>query len=278
MARRGSARAWPPPPPSWRPTARPASPTPGSTWLTTEGNPVHEFVSAATALCPPDLSVDVTIDDRTPPHRRVRRHPSRQPPGGLRRRGPDRHPVGARPVRRRLDHQRWLSAGPQPLPVGEGTGRGGAGGGGRRDHRDGGGVHRRRARGRRLRPDPRVGLEHRGVGAPVRRRPRSTGGSPRSSPGSWPGSTSGSTPTGCPTARSVRPGCARSTTWPRAWKKRWPPAPGTTAGLPGCACCPGDHSPWPHLPTTHRTDLRGCRGVAVWPTSRPCRCNVARIG
>jgi nickel-dependent lactate racemase len=35
-----------------------------STWLTTSGNPVHEFVAAATALCPPDLSVDVTIDTR----------------------------------------------------------------------------------------------------------------------------------------------------------------------------------------------------------------------
>ncbi len=37
---------------------------PRSTWLTTSGNPVHEFVAAATALCPPDLSVDVTIDTR----------------------------------------------------------------------------------------------------------------------------------------------------------------------------------------------------------------------
>ena len=35
-----------------------------ATWLATQGNPVHEFVSAATALCPPDLSVDVTIDSR----------------------------------------------------------------------------------------------------------------------------------------------------------------------------------------------------------------------
>ena len=35
-----------------------------STWLVTAGNPVHEFVAAATALCPPDLSVDVTIDSR----------------------------------------------------------------------------------------------------------------------------------------------------------------------------------------------------------------------
>ena len=40
---------------------------PRSTWLTTSGNPVHEFVTAATALCPPDLSVDVTIDT----HRRL---------------------------------------------------------------------------------------------------------------------------------------------------------------------------------------------------------------
>ena len=35
---------------------------PRSTWLVTEGNPVHDFVRAATALCPPELSVDVTID------------------------------------------------------------------------------------------------------------------------------------------------------------------------------------------------------------------------
>ena len=37
---------------------------PRSTWMVTEGNPVHQFVRAATALCPPDLSVDVTIDSR----------------------------------------------------------------------------------------------------------------------------------------------------------------------------------------------------------------------
>jgi lactate racemase len=33
-----------------------------STWMVTEGNPVHDFVRAATALCPPQLSLDVTID------------------------------------------------------------------------------------------------------------------------------------------------------------------------------------------------------------------------
>ncbi len=37
---------------------------PRATWLATDGNPVHDFVRAATALCPPDLSVDVTIDSR----------------------------------------------------------------------------------------------------------------------------------------------------------------------------------------------------------------------
>lgn len=37
---------------------------PRATWMVTEGNPVHDFVRAAAALCPPDLSVDVIIDDR----------------------------------------------------------------------------------------------------------------------------------------------------------------------------------------------------------------------
>lgn len=35
---------------------------PRATWMLTEGNPVHDFVRAATALLAPDLSVDVTID------------------------------------------------------------------------------------------------------------------------------------------------------------------------------------------------------------------------
>jgi nickel-dependent lactate racemase len=35
-----------------------------STWMVTEGNAIHEFITSATALCPPDLSVDVTIDSR----------------------------------------------------------------------------------------------------------------------------------------------------------------------------------------------------------------------
>ncbi|MFL6239702.1 MAG: nickel-dependent lactate racemase [Actinomycetes bacterium] len=35
---------------------------PRATWLATDGNPVHDFVRAATRLAPPTLSVDVTID------------------------------------------------------------------------------------------------------------------------------------------------------------------------------------------------------------------------
>jgi hypothetical protein len=35
---------------------------PQATWLVTRGNPVHDFVRAATALAPPNLSIDVTID------------------------------------------------------------------------------------------------------------------------------------------------------------------------------------------------------------------------
>jgi lactate racemase len=35
---------------------------PRSTWTVMDGNPVHEFVRQAAALCPPDFSVDVTID------------------------------------------------------------------------------------------------------------------------------------------------------------------------------------------------------------------------
>jgi nickel-dependent lactate racemase len=34
-----------------------------ATWLLLEGNPVHDFVRAATALAPPAFSVDVVIDD-----------------------------------------------------------------------------------------------------------------------------------------------------------------------------------------------------------------------
>jgi lactate racemase len=35
---------------------------PQATWLVRHGNPVHDFIRAATALAPPSLAVDVTID------------------------------------------------------------------------------------------------------------------------------------------------------------------------------------------------------------------------
>jgi nickel-dependent lactate racemase len=37
---------------------------PSATWLVTWGNPVHDFVRAAAALCPPNLSVDVALNSR----------------------------------------------------------------------------------------------------------------------------------------------------------------------------------------------------------------------
>jgi nickel-dependent lactate racemase len=38
--------------------------SPDATWLKTEGNPVHDFVRAATGLLPPAFSIDVVINDR----------------------------------------------------------------------------------------------------------------------------------------------------------------------------------------------------------------------
>jgi lactate racemase len=35
-----------------------------ATWLVTQGNPVHDFVAAAAALCPPTLSLDVALNSR----------------------------------------------------------------------------------------------------------------------------------------------------------------------------------------------------------------------
>ena len=62
---------------------------PRATWLVTEGNPVHDFVRAATALCPPDLSVDVAINSRRRLTGGLRRAAARRPPGRLRLRRPD---------------------------------------------------------------------------------------------------------------------------------------------------------------------------------------------
>src|SRR5262249_41119183 len=38
--------------------------SPAATWLKVEGNPVHDFVRAATGLLPPTFSIDVVINDR----------------------------------------------------------------------------------------------------------------------------------------------------------------------------------------------------------------------
>ncbi len=102
---------------------------PDATWLTLEGNPVHEFVRAATDLCPPDLCVDVTIDDRPAADRGVRRPAS---PCSHRAAVAAASRTVTQTVPGRFDvvrhHQRWPPARSQPLPVGQGTGRGGAGG------------------------------------------------------------------------------------------------------------------------------------------------------
>ena len=55
-----------------------------STWLTTVGNPVHEFVTAATALCPPDLARRRHPGHRSKADRGLRRPASRRPPRRMR--------------------------------------------------------------------------------------------------------------------------------------------------------------------------------------------------
>ncbi len=95
-----------------------------ATFLTRAGNPVHDFVRAATALAPPQLSVDVAIN-------RARRVTAVFA-GPL----PEAHDaacahVGSSAVRQvdvavrpRRVHQRRLPAGPQPVPGGQGHGGG----------------------------------------------------------------------------------------------------------------------------------------------------------
>ncbi len=59
---KGSVRGWPTRPPSSRPTARPAWPTLGRPGCSPREIRCTSSSAAAAALCPPDLSVDVTID------------------------------------------------------------------------------------------------------------------------------------------------------------------------------------------------------------------------
>ena len=122
-----------------------------STFVTRQGNPVHDFVRAAVALAPPHLSLDVAIN-RDRQVTAVFAGPLEaahdaacafvEVVGGA---------ACGRPLRRgRLD-QRWSPARPQPLSVrqGHGGGRTDRAPGG--DHRDGGGLRRRDPGRRRLR-------------------------------------------------------------------------------------------------------------------------------
>ena len=57
-----------------------------ATFVTREGNPVHDFVRAAVALAPPHLSVDVAINRARRGHRRLRRSacpPRTMPPAPM---------------------------------------------------------------------------------------------------------------------------------------------------------------------------------------------------
>ena len=123
-----------------------------STWLVTQGNPVHDFVRAAVALAPPTMALDVAINER----RQLTAVFAGPLPAGhvaaCEFVGGDRGPGGRRPVRRRREHQRRVPARPQPLPGGEGHGGGRACGALRGDDRDGRGVRGRHPRRRRLRP------------------------------------------------------------------------------------------------------------------------------
>ena len=122
-----------------------------ATFVTRTGNPVHDFVRAAVALAPPQLSIDVTINSArqvtavfagalTPTHDAAcafaQDSAVQQVPAALRRGG---------------NHQRRPPAGPQPVPGGQGHGGGRAHRARRRPHRDGGGLRGRRAAPRRLR-------------------------------------------------------------------------------------------------------------------------------
>ena len=93
-ARREPARAWPPPPPSSRPTARPAWPTPGATWMVTEGNPVHRLRPGRHRPVPARPLGGRDHRRPPPPDRGLRRRAARRPPRRLRLRRRHRHPDG----------------------------------------------------------------------------------------------------------------------------------------------------------------------------------------
>ena len=152
-----------------------------ATFVTREGNPVHDFVRAAVALAPPHLSVDVAINRARQvtavfagplpaAHDAACAHVQSTA---------DAHRCGAlRP--RRVD-QRRLPARSQPVPGGQGHGGGRAHCAPGRDHRDGGGLRGRRACGRRLRPPAGRGPHARPTWSGRPARPNWTAGRPRCS-------------------------------------------------------------------------------------------------
>ena len=93
---------------------------PNATWGVTEGNPIHDAIRRIAAQTGVDFSVDVTINrDRQITSAfaggAVRRARGRVPGGW-----PLRDASGARAVRRGRHDQQRLSAGPEPVPVGQG--------------------------------------------------------------------------------------------------------------------------------------------------------------
>ena len=125
-----------------------------ATFVTRAGNPVHDFVRAATALGPAAPVARRGHQPGPPGHRGLRRAAARGPRRRLRVRadlGGARRRRALRP--RRVD-QRRVPPRPQPLPGGQGHGGGGAHRARRGHHRHGRRLRGRRARGRRVRPPP----------------------------------------------------------------------------------------------------------------------------
>ena len=172
---------------------------PRATWGVCEGNPVHDAVRAVAAFAPPQFAAGRPPQPRATDHSGVRRRALGDAPRGARpcaSRGDGPRP-GA--VRRRADHEQRLSAGPEPLPVGEGhVGRRGGRPAGRRD-RVRRRVPRRAARSWGLRRDPRRGQ----LAGRAARGNRRVAGHPT---GSMAGADPGTDPAATPACLSMRLG------------------------------------------------------------------------
>ena len=205
-----------------------------ATFVTREGNPVHDFVRAAVALAPPHLSLDVAINRA--------RQVTAVFAGPL----PAAHDAACAHVQsaavRAVDApfdlvvstnggfplDRNLYQAVKGMAAAERIVRPG------RHHRHGGGLRRRRARRRRLRPPAGRRLAHRPIssGHPVR--PSSTAGRPRCSGASSTGPMSCSSP------------MASVGTRRRARSSRWRPTSTARLRRPWVASGPGPG--WPSCP------------------------------